>query len=48
MAAANCTGAMSGPIEITCIDCHGGVNNRATLRTSGLAAPGWSRPREAG
>jgi hypothetical protein len=26
-------------IEITCIDCHGGVKQRATLRTSGLAAP---------
>jgi hypothetical protein len=26
-------------IEITCIDCHGGVKQRATLRTTGLAAP---------
>jgi hypothetical protein len=26
-------------IEITCIDCHGGVKQRATLRTSGIAAP---------
>ena len=26
-------------IEITCIDCHGGVQHRATLRTSGIAAP---------
>jgi hypothetical protein len=26
-------------IEITCIDCHGGVKQRATLRTTGIAAP---------
>jgi hypothetical protein len=26
-------------IEIACIDCHGGVKQRATLRTTGLAAP---------
>jgi hypothetical protein len=26
-------------IEIRCVDCHGGVNSRATLRTSGIAAP---------
>src|SRR5207245_5525408 len=26
-------------IEISCVDCHGGVTSRATLRTSGVASP---------
>ncbi|MDZ7359887.1 MAG: hypothetical protein ONB46_04065 [candidate division KSB1 bacterium] len=32
-------GEFHNAIEIQCVDCHGTVTERATLRTSGLAAP---------
>ena len=32
-------GEYANAIEISCVDCHGGVTHRATLRTSGTAAP---------
>jgi hypothetical protein len=35
-------GEFHNAIEIRCIDCHGTVAERATLRTSGLAAPNGS------
>ncbi|HWY29559.1 MAG TPA: hypothetical protein VNX46_02315 [Candidatus Acidoferrum sp.] len=31
-------------VEIDCVDCHGTIRQRATLRTSGPAAPGPLRP----
>ncbi|MBM3225134.1 MAG: hypothetical protein FJZ47_15215, partial [Candidatus Tectomicrobia bacterium] len=33
-------GEYANAIEISCVDCHGGVKTRATLRTSGVAVPG--------
>jgi hypothetical protein len=32
-------GETRAAIEITCVDCHGSINARATLKTSGPAAP---------
>jgi hypothetical protein len=32
-------GETRNAIEIDCIDCHGTIQNKATLRTSGIAAP---------
>lgn len=32
-------GEYANAIEISCVDCHGGVTSRATLRPSGIAAP---------
>ena len=32
-------GETRAAIEITCVDCHGSINAKATLKTSGPAAP---------
>ncbi len=35
----NLYGEYANAIEIGCVDCHGTINSRATLKTSGTAAP---------
>ncbi|HUY36953.1 MAG TPA: hypothetical protein VMV69_29815 [Pirellulales bacterium] len=38
-------GEVRAAIEIACVDCHGTINRRSTLRSSGPAAPEWDKPR---
>ncbi|HEY7495810.1 MAG TPA: multiheme c-type cytochrome, partial [Candidatus Tectomicrobia bacterium] len=35
----NLYGEYTNAIEVSCVDCHGSIERRATLRTSGAAAP---------
>ncbi|HEY2773694.1 MAG TPA: hypothetical protein VGK20_06550 [Candidatus Binatia bacterium] len=44
----NIYGAYPDAVEIGCIDCHGNTTHRASLETSGPAAPGGGHPLENG